>query len=326
MNIFDRFIHRYLLVKGWFMFAVLSITSPIFILILLGYISTSNNITTKADVRALGIFVIKFALPALIFRSLSQRSFSEIINTDYLMACALGSLSVFLSMFGFARVVQGKNMAASAMQALGSSVSNSGFIGYPIAMLVLGSSVVVALALTMIVENVLMIPLALVLAECSGHEGKSVRAVLLPLARRMAQNPLILAIALGGAVSISGIALPIPISKPIDMLAAASGVVALFAVGGALVGLKVGGMLPDLGRIVASKLVLHPFAIFLALLLVPGLDANLRKAMLIFASAPMLSIYPLLGQAFGQEQVCAAALMVATALSFLTISALLLVL
>ncbi|PKU21695.1 AEC family transporter [Telmatospirillum siberiense] len=308
------------------MFSVLSITAPIFIVILLGYVSTWKNITTKADVRALGVFVIKFALPALIFRSLSQRSLSEIVNFDYLLACATGSLSVFLSMFAFARIVRKKNMAVSAMHALGSSVSNSGFIGYPIAMLVLGPAVVVALALTMIIENIVMIPLALVLAECSGQEGKSIREVLLPIAKKMALNPLILAILLGGAVSLSGITLPVPISKPIDMLAAASGVVALFAVGGVLVGLRVGGMVADIGRIVGTKLILHPTAIFLALFLVPRLDPDLRKAMVILASAPMLSIYPLLGQAFGQEQVCAAALMVATTFSFLTISGLLLLL
>lgn len=306
------------------MFSVLSITTPIFIVVLLGYVSTWKNITTKADVRALGVFVIKFALPALIFRSLSQRSLSEIINLDYLAACAGGSLCVFLSMFAFARLAQKKGMAAGAIQALGSSVSNSGFVGFPVAMMVLGSGVVVALSLTMIVENIVMIPLALVLAECSGHEGKSVRDVLVPLARRMALNPLILAILAGGAVSLSGLGLPLPIAKPIEMLAAASGVVALFAVGGALVGLRVRGMAADIARIVGTKLLIHPSAVFLAQLLVPGLDHDLGKAMVILASAPTLSIYPLLGQAYGQEQVCAATVMMATTLSFLTMSGLLL--
>lgn len=305
---------------------MLAITAPIFILVLLGYVATLKNITNKSDIRALGTFVVKFSIPALIFKSLAQRSFVEIINADYLMVYGLGSLSVFLMVFAIARFVQGRDMASCALLALGSSVSNSGFIGYPIAMLVVGPTVVVALALSMIIENVIMIPLALTLADSAGHGGKPARAVIATVIARLLRNPMIIAIILGSALSLSGLKLPAPILKPVDMLAMASGAVALFAVGGALVGLRVRGMIGDIARIVAGKLLLHPLAVFVALLLAPRLDPDLRKAMLIFASVPMLSIYPLLGQAYGEEKVCSAALMVATTLSFLSVSGVLLLL
>jgi malonate transporter len=47
----------------------------------------------------------------------------------------------------------------------------------------------------------------------------------------------------------------------------------------------------------------------------------LVQAMVIFASVPMVTIYPLLGQRYGEEEFCAAALLVTTTLSFLSISA-----
>jgi hypothetical protein len=111
------------------------------------------------------------------------------------------------------------------------------------------------------------------------------------------------------------------------MLAAASSAVALFAVGGMLVGLEVGGVSRDAARIVAGKLVLLPAAMFAAqLALAPALEPDLRRSMLIFASAPTLSIFPLIGRQYGQERVCAATVIMATGLAFLTMSALLLVL
>lgn len=308
------------------MFDVLSITSPIFIIIFIGYIATRLNFFERTEIRGLGIFVIKLALPALIFRSLSQRSLAEIFNPNFLVIYAVASLSIFALMFVLARTLGNKTVTESALHALGSSVSNSGFIGYPVAALVLGPTAVVALAMAMIVENIVMIPLALVLAEGSGNEGKTLATVVRDVTRRLVGNPLIIAIVAGVLFSLSGLKLPAPLFRVVDMLAMASGAVALFVVGGTLVGLRVRGLLSDVRRIVFGKLILHPSAVFTALLFVPAIDPNLKKAMLIFASAPMITIYPLLGLSYGQEDVCAASLMVATTLSFVTISALLLVL
>jgi predicted permease len=309
------------------MLDVISITLPIFILISLGFASTSLGVTTPADVRALGAFVIRFALPALIFQSLSQRPFAEIVNAEYLVAYTVGSGVVFAVMFALARVSQPGGVAANAMSALGSSASNSGFIGYPVALMFLGPPASFALALNMITENVVIIPLALTLAESGRHAGKSLPQIFVHLVGQLVGNPMFIGMALGVAASLSGLKLLGPVGKSIDMLAMTSGALALFAVGGSLVGLKLGGVLQDVGRIVAGKLILHPVAILAAsLIFAPRLDPNLRKAMLIFASAPMLSIYPLLGRQYGQEHVAAASLLVATALSFLTMSTLLLAL
>lgn len=63
-------------------------------------------------------------------------------------------------------------MSFSVLIGLGMSFSNSGFVGYPIALQILGPPAAAALAMCMIVENVLMFPLALVLAVPRGVEGK----------------------------------------------------------------------------------------------------------------------------------------------------------
>ena len=309
------------------MLEVLSVTLPIFILIALGFAAMRLGATTAADIQALGTFVIRFALPALIFNSLAQRPFAEIANARYLAAYIVGSLAVFAAMFALAHALKPGDRARDAIQALGSSCSNTGFVGYPIALLFVGPRATVAVALTMVVENIIVMPLALALAESGRRAGKKTSAGPRRLVGKLARNPLIIAIVLGAVTSFAGIPLPVPLARAVNMLAMASSAVALFVVGGMLVGLQVGGVTRDAARIVAGKLLLLPAAVFAAqLALSPALDPDLRKAMLIFASSPTLSIFPLIGRQYGQERVCAASVVMATGLSFLTMSALLLLL
>jgi len=62
---------------------------------------------------------------------------------------------------------------------------------------------------------------------------------------------------------------------------------------------------------------------FAALSLVPDIDPLLMVAGLLFASAPMMSVFPILGQRFGLEERCAAALVGCTVLAFFSVSAVL---
>jgi predicted permease len=138
--------------------AILGITGPIYLVIALGYIATRQGLFAKADMQVFGKFTLKLALPALLFNALSQRSIGEILNGHYLMAYALGSMGVILGGLFWARKVKGHSLSYSSMMAMGMSCPNSGFVGYPIMLLTLGPVAGVALALNMVVENLLLIP------------------------------------------------------------------------------------------------------------------------------------------------------------------------
>jgi predicted permease len=69
-----------------------------------------------------------------------------------------------------------------------------------------------------------------------------------------------------------------------------------------------------------GKLVLHPLAVCLMLMVVGPMPASLKVSAVLLASMPMLGIYPLLAQRHGLEGFCAAALLVTTVASFFTIS------
>ena len=52
----------------------------------------------------------------------------------------LGPLTSFAPGYGISRRVRGDSLSGSALAGLGSSVSNSGFVGYPIVVMVVGSA------------------------------------------------------------------------------------------------------------------------------------------------------------------------------------------
>lgn len=302
------------------MLEILAITTPIFLLIGIGYLAMAGRIVTREQVQGVGTFVMYCALPALVIRALTQNPLEEVFNTQYLLAYGGGSLLVFAGGLAFALKRQRRSLGAGAIQALGMSASNSGFVGYPVAVMVLGSPAAVFLALNMVIENLLIIPLALMLAEMGNQAGSDLRDTLRQTAVRLARNPILIGLLMGVLLAVSGLDLPAPLAKTVDMLADAAGPTALFVIGGTLYGLRVRGMAADVSQIVIGKLILHPLAVVGVFLLFPERDPLLLSGALLFACAPMISVYPLLGQRYGMQTIGAAALMVATLGSFLSIS------
>ncbi|HEY8331852.1 MAG TPA: AEC family transporter [Pseudomonas sp.] len=306
------------------MLDILAITTPIFLIIGLGFLSARSSLLSREQIRGIGSFVIHFALPALLIHALTTRPIEEVIKPGYLLAYGLASLAVFAVGVALSRWLRGDNLQGSAMAGLGMSASNTGFIGYPVAAMVIGpTAAAIPMALGMLVETLLMIPLALALAEAGRQSGGGARQVLVQTARRLSRNPMLISMLVGLSLSLLELRLPSILLHSVELLAQASAPAALFAIGGSLYGLKPGGLLAEVSQVALGKLLLHPLAVYVAFSLVPSVDPTLKVAALLFASAPMMSIFPLLGQQYGLENRCSAALVTATALSFLTMSALL---
>ncbi|MCF7203507.1 AEC family transporter [Pseudomonas oligotrophica] len=302
------------------MLAILAITAPIFILIGIGFLACRSQLVSREQAAGMGRFVITFALPALVIKALLERPLDEVLNWNYLLAFASGSLASFAIGYLVARRLRGDSLSGSALTGLGSAVSNSGFVGYPIVAMVVGPPAGVALALGMMVENLLMIPLALTLAELGRQREASVWQALGGTLASLMRHPVLIAISLGLGMALLDVRPPPVLMRVIEMLALASAPVALFVIGASLNGLKVGTLYGDMLQLSASKLLLHPLLVMGGFLLFPVADPQLRLAGILMACAPMMSIFPILGARYGLEGRCAAALVSATVLSFLSIS------
>ena len=310
------------------MFDIFAVTIPIYLIIGIGYWLTRQGMFSKADTRVFGKLVVNLALPALLLRALTQRSFSELVSPSYLLVYCFGAVLTLTMGYFYARRVVQKGATASAFYGLGMSSSNSGFVGYPILLLTIGAVAGEALALNMIVENLIVIPLGLLLAERGrGGSGSPLR-VLQQSFLRLAQMPLIQALVLGLLISLSGWHVPGPLAQTINMFANASGVLSLLVIGGTLVGVPMGGLGLRVLPLVLGKLMLHPSLVWLGILALPWLhmasiEPPLRHAAVLMAAMPIMGIYPTLSQADGLEEFSSAALLVSTVVSFFSLSALL---
>jgi malonate transporter len=310
------------------MLEILGITSPIYLAILIGYVLTRSGVFDRTALRALGAFVIKLALPALVFKALAERQIGDILNVTYLLGYAVASLAMAGAGYAAARRFARASRSSSAVVAMGMSCSNSGFVGYPILLLTFAPVAGVALALNMIVENALVLPLLLALAERGqGHGGPWYRLAA-TLLGRLAVNPIVLAVLAGLLVSLLRVDLPTPIARTVTLFAAASSAVSLLVIGGTLVGLHLGPLVRRAAPIVLAKLAGHPLAVAAAIGLapvlgLPALDPALAMAAVLLAAMPMMSIYPILAQPYGEDALAATVLLLGTVASFFSLSALL---
>jgi predicted permease len=307
------------------MLDILAITSPIYIIVLIGYLCTRFDLFEKPDMRVFGKFVLNLALPALIFNALARRHISEVLHPAYLLAYLGGSLLVLTTAYLAGRHLGGLNRTRSTFLAMGMSCSNSSFIGFPILMLMVAPVAGVALALNVIVENLVMLPLLLALAENARGGGGTWHQIVRQTLKRLMRNPLVLSVTAGLVVSLAQIDLPQPMLRTVTLFAQASGGLSLFVIGGTLVGLPLSNGWQRVIPVVIGKLVGHPLAVLLVISLLPLLGVapmgtELRAAALLMAAMPMLSIYPILAQAYGEADRSATALLICMVASFFTLS------
>lgn len=298
---------------------ILSVTSPIFILITLGYLVVKYEFLAKENVKTLAWFVVNVGVPAAMFKALSSRSFQEILHYDYLLIFGLGSLLAFTALFVLAKL-KGKTLTESALFGLGASLSNSLMVGFPIITQLFGDAALVPFALTLLIENLLILPLALALADTGQHKDVGFFRALFKSLPQLLKNPIIVAMALGLVCAALNIRLPQFANSVVDMLAVTVGGVALFSIGGMLVGLKPKGMLLDVSAIVVGKLLVHPLAVVLMIWLLPPIQPLYQHVAILLASMPMFSVFAVIGMRYQLGGLCSAVLLPATMLSFASIN------
>lgn len=281
---------------------------PLFAVILIGFAAVRTGYVAAEALQPVGTVVLRLALPALIFLSVAGAAPGEGLQPAALLAIAMGSLIPFG--LGLAMAIRGLGMRLpqAAMIGLGVSASNSGFLGYPIVQQLLGTAEAgQLLAHMMVIENLVIIPLALVLSSDPQGGGKAA------LLRNLARNPLVIALVAALVFRLAGLGLPDQARQTLDLLAKMSAPAALMVVGATLATLRLERQVGGIAMIVAGKLVLHPLCTYGALTVVTGdVSSRFAAGATVFAAMPMISVYPILCQRVGLKTVAASALLAAT--------------
>ncbi len=136
-------------------------------------------------------------------------------------------------------------------------------LGVPISIALLTPASMPALAVIFALNAFLMWTFATVQIEFSRSRSPSLSKTIYQGTMRSLRNPIVIGIILGLLWSLTGLQMPVPLKKPVDLMANAASPVALFAVGVGLTQYKLRSHFETTGLITVLKLGVQPVVVFL---------------------------------------------------------------
>lgn len=301
---------------------IIAVIVPIFLLLALGYLSVKCQILKKEQVEMVGAFVIKVALPLLFFQFLASKDLHEIWYFEYFAIYT----SVTLLLYGFSFWLmrrQFKNTSShSAVLSLGAAMSNTGLIGTAILTLLVGQHAMTYTSLVVIIESMILIPMVLILAALGTQHQANLGSLVKSTILMLFKNPLFMGVMLGMACAIFEIRLPIYLDQVFAMIGQTASPLALFAIGGGIVGMSLKYVNLQSFYLVFSSNILMPILMYLGLSRLTQLSQEMIYAGTLIAALPMPTIFGMLGQAYGLNERTLTPLLMSTIAGFVVASGL----
>ena len=307
------------------MLSVLLVTSPFFALVLCGFVATRRGILPLSAIAGLNSFVLYFALPCMLYRFGARTPIAQLLDPAVAGVYLASGLVLVGAVVALTRRRLGWNDAAFG--ALVAAFPNTGFMGVPLLVALVGAHAAGPAILTMAVDMVVTTSLCIALSRLGlpGGAGVALRNAL----RGMAANPMPWAIALGALASWAQWTLPKPVEQTLAMLGDAASPVALFTIGAVLARSQMNAhervAARDYVPVALAKLIAHPLLVWLAGRAAIALGVPLTEQALVvlvlLAALPSASNVSLLTERFGAHGGrVARIILVSTALAFLTFS------
>jgi malonate transporter and related proteins len=310
---------------------ILLVTFPFFALVLAGYVATRLRWLPQEAIPGLNAFVLYFALPAMLFRFGAGTPIVDLMDGAALgvyLLCQVVMVAFVLGISLGPRI----GWKDGALGALVTSFPNTGFMGIPLLVALLGKAAAAPAIVCIVVDMVFTSSLCIALAQAGGHAGDTWGAARKAL-RSVLSNPMPWAIGLGALASSLQWQPVAPVQQTIGLLADAASPVALFTIGAVLArsqmqtasGQHAAIAWQDYVPLALVKLLVHPVLVLLvgasAIRLGLPLEPFSLMVMVLVAALPGASNVSMLAEKFGANNGrIARIILVSTALAFLSFS------
>jgi malonate transporter len=270
---------------------LVAIVLPVFGLIGVGYLAAWSDLLGKGTAAALSEFVFVIAIPLLVFRILATADLAGIsawrlwlpFFAGFAMSRAAGTF-VIRSFFG-------RDARAGLVGGLAAGYGNTTLIGLPLVLAAFGRDGSVPMALIIAVQlPIMMTVVALLMVRAERQDGVGTAdvdlvGVLRSVGRNLIENPIVIALALGGLWRLLGLPFAGLPAELVNRLADVASTLALFAMGMSLRQYGIRRHLAAGLALTALKLFLMPALVLLLARLV-GLAPLTAKVAVIAASCP----------------------------------------
>ena len=315
------------------MLDILLVTFPFFALVLCGYAAARLRILPFEAISGLNTFVLYFALPCMLFRFGAGTPVGHLLDAAALgvyLLCALALVGVVIAASLNPRI----RWNDASFGALVAVFPNTGFMGVPLLVALLGARAAGPAILTITIDLIVTTSLCIGLSRLDSADEHGAAAAARKALKGIALNPMAWSIALGAVASALQLEPIRPVLQTVGLLADAASPVALFTIGAVLARAQyVAAMeehdpmpLRDYVPVVLVKLVAHPLLVLgvgsLAIAIGMPLDRFALEVMVLVAALPSASNVAVLAERFGADTGrIARIILLTTALAFLTFSA-----
>jgi predicted permease len=308
---------------------IFSVTFPFFALVLAGFVAARRGMLPMDAIPGLNGFVLFFALPCMLYRFGASMPVAQLLDPGVFLTyllCALVMVAFSVAISFNARI--GWNDASFG--ALVAAFPNTGFMGVPLLVALLGPKAAGPAIVTILADMVITTSLCIALSRLDGADEHGAAKAVKNALRGVVINPLPWAILLGAVSSAASIVLPKPVEQTLGMLADAASPVALFTIGAVLARsqmktasghskpLKLADYLP----MAVAKLLLHPVLVLLVGAAAISMGVPISKfALTVVAALPSASNVAMLAERYEADSGrVARIILVTTAAAFLTFS------
>jgi len=299
--------------------ALLDVILPVFLVIGFGYLVVWRGLFSEVGVDQLMKFAQNFAVPCLLFQAIAGLDLSQSFQPNLMLSFYTGAVSGFIAGLLGGRFLFKRDWEGSVVIGFCGLFSNSVLLGLPIMERAYGAEALQPNFAIVAVHAPVCYGIGMTVMEVVRNRGGTAIGTVGRIARAMFRNALVIGIGLGFIVNLSGLPMPQVAKDAVGLVASAALPAALFGLGGVLAAYKPEGDLRTVLYIAWVSLVLHPIITW-TLGKSTGLSTGeLRSAVLTAAMAPGANCYIFASMYNSAKRVAATTVLVATALSILTV-------
>jgi malonate transporter len=311
---------------------ILLVTFPFFALVLAGYVAARRRMLPIEAIAGLNTFVLYFALPCMLYRFGASTPIAQLLDpTAIVVWLVCASIMVAATVkFSMNERIRWNDASFGALVA---AFPNTGFMGVPLLVALMGAQAAGPAILTIVIDLVFTSSLCIALSRLDSADEHGAAEAAKKALKGVAINPMPWAIVLGGLSSALQWKPVAPVMNTLGLLADAASPVALFTIGAVLARSQAVAAAGERGPhpavdyvpVALAKLVLHPLMVW-ALgsgLIAAGvpLDAFTLQVLILVAALPSASNVSLLAERFGADTGrIARIILLSTAVAFLSFS------
>ena len=299
--------------------SLIDVILPVFLVIGAGYVATVTGYFKEVHIDGLMKFTQGFAIPCLLFLAIAHLDLSASFDPRLLGSFYSAAALCFVAGVFGARLIFNREWEDCVAIGFCCLFSNSVLLGLPITERAYGPENLTGNYAIIAFHSPFCYCVGITVMEVIRNRGNGGVRLARSVLSAMFKNALILGIALGFVVNLTGIGIPAVADEALRLVTRAALPGALFALGGVLVKYKPEGDLKTIGYVCCVSLVLHPSLVWLFGTATALPQDLFRSGVLNAAMAPGFNAYIFANMYGRAKRVAASSVLIGTGASILTV-------